>query len=104
MAVKATRTLMKRLRRKIYLCKFTAPSVVAGGTSDLMLFQLNDQGKIVEVAVSCSSTSFDISLRDSATASEYTTKELLKVEGIDRSYRRVDWDLVFHNNDSPQTA
>ena len=90
--------------KHLHIHKFTIPSIAADTLSDQIRLIAPEGGKLVDLAVTCDSENFDISLRSEKDITPPTVKELFVETGIDVRYVATEIHKHYANTDTPREA
>ncbi len=82
--------------------RFTIPSIIAGGTSDEIVFTCSDfpkEGEIHTIRVVCASTDFDFSLRGEAGVTTPDISEFYLSQNNDGKIIDLNNSIIWSNNE-----
>lgn len=98
-------TLVKTFRstEKAGTYRFTAPTVLAGATSDEIKLRVPRANILSGVKMACASVDFDASFRQKAGITAPNIDEIFAVEDVNRAFQITDPDIriPYCNQDSP---
>lgn len=93
-----------RSARQITSHRFEIPSIPDKTISDEYSCFINvNEGKLLQCRVACQSGVYHFSVRGKAGVTIPSIDQILYIEDIDQSYDEMGLDILFSNNDNPES-
>ena len=86
--------------KHLHIYKYIIPTIAADTLSDQIRLIAPEGGKLVDLAITCASTNFDISLRSKKDVTPPTIKELFVETGINQRYVATEIHKHYANADT----
>ena len=86
--------------KHLHIHKYTIPTIAADTLSDQIRLIAPEGGKLVDLAVTCASTNYNISLRSKKDVTPPTIKELFVETGINKRYVATEINKHYANADT----